>query len=35
MVKINFVWSFIYEQTIHNPTVKENFAYYLLNYIKK
>ncbi len=27
MVKISFIWSFIYEQTIHNPTVKENFDY--------
>lgn len=40
MVKINFVWSFIYEQTIHNPTVKENFDYeiykrYIENYLKK
>ncbi len=40
MVKINFVWSFIYEQTIHNPTVKENFDYekyqkYINDYLKE
>jgi len=40
MVKINFVWSFIYEQIIHNPTVKENFDYekyqkYINDYLKK
>ncbi len=39
MVKIDFVWSFIYEQTIHNPTVKEEFDYeryqkYIEQYIK-
>ncbi len=27
MVKVNFVWSFIYESAIHNPTVKEEFDY--------
>jgi hypothetical protein len=27
MVKVNFVWSFIYEQTIHNSTVNENYDY--------
>lgn len=27
MVQINFVWSFIYEQAIHNPTVNEEFDY--------
>ena len=27
MPKINFVWSFIYEQAIHNPTVDEEFNY--------
>jgi len=40
MVKISFIWSFIYEQTIHNPTVKENFDYekyqkYIDDYLKK
>ncbi|MEA3248317.1 MAG: hypothetical protein U9Q73_01285, partial [Nanoarchaeota archaeon] len=40
MVKINFIWSFIYEQTIHNPTIKEEFDYeeyqrYIYEYIKK
>lgn len=40
MAKINFVWSFIYEQTTHNLTVKENFDYekykkYINNYLKK
>jgi len=27
MTKINFKWSWIYESTIHNPTVKEEFNY--------
>ncbi len=27
MVKIDFKWSWIYESTIHNPTVKEEFDY--------
>ncbi|MFH1503595.1 MAG: hypothetical protein ABIE36_02975 [Candidatus Diapherotrites archaeon] len=27
MVKVNFVWSFIYEFAIHNTTVKEEFNY--------
>lgn len=27
MVKINFKWSWIYESTIHSPTVKEEFDY--------
>ncbi len=40
MVKINFIWSFIYEQAIHNLTVKENFDYekyqkYIEDYLKK
>ncbi len=40
MVKINFVWSFIYEQAIHSPTVKENFDYekyqkYVEDYLKE
>ena len=40
MMKINFVWSFIYEQIVHNPTVKESFDYekyqkYIEDYLKK
>lgn len=27
MVKIDFIWSWIYESTVHNSTVKEDFNY--------